>query len=197
MILRNVPANHAFADVIFLHGRGGSERDANRIEPAFRGASICAYRGPITEGSGFSWFLNRAIGVADEASLAQERVRVRAWIDAGVSHRKPWLCGFSNGAAMASSLALADPAAYAGLIMIAGCFVAEPLHEGGLDSMPVLFCRGMLDSVIPAAKFAQASTYLHGDSGARASSIDYAGGHELTPLLLAQIAEWFGKHARS
>src|SRR3546814_5995075 len=83
------------------------------------------------------------------------------WIAADTGRQRPWLCGFSNGAAMAASLLLSNPGAYSGLIMIGGCFAVEDgdLPDNGLLDKPVLFCRGQFDDVIPRHKFEQAEAY--------------------------------------
>src|SRR3546814_5422294 len=107
---------------------------------------------------------------SSDRSLSGETERVGDWIAAETGRQRPWLCGFSNGAAMAASLLLSNPGAYSGLIMIGGCFAVEDgdLPDNGLLDKPVLFCRGQFDDVIPRHKFEQAEAYLSGPSGARA-----------------------------
>lgn len=189
------PGAYRAPDVVFLHGRGGSERDAGPFVPAFRHATLRAYRGPIAQGGGFAWFRHHAIGVADEASLQDEVARVRGWIDADTRWGRPWLCGFSNGAAMAASLLLDDPAAFAGLVMIAGCFAVDALPSDRLAGLPVLFCRGRHDVVIPAPRFAASLAYLGKASGADLTELDYEGGHDAPAVLPAAIAAWFSRYA--
>src|SRR3546814_7035063 len=72
---------------------------------------------------------------------------LRDWIAADTGRRRPWLCGFSNGAAMAANLLIETPEAYAGLIMIGGCFAVEDdaLPAGALAGKQVLVCRGRSD----------------------------------------------------
>src|SRR3546814_2302420 len=88
-------------------------------------ANVRSYRGPLIQGGGFAWFQNSGVGIALPESLAQETAKVRDWIAADTGRRRPWLCGFSNGAAMAANLLIETPEAYAGLIMIGGCFAVE------------------------------------------------------------------------
>lgn len=97
-------------EVVYLHGRGSSEREAGRLLPLLGDAHVRSYLGPLPEGRGFAWFLKTAIAVAEPESLAQELSKVQDWIRADSGYRKPiFLCGFSNGAAMAGSLMLRDP----------------------------------------------------------------------------------------
>src|SRR3546814_19966175 len=97
------------------------------------------------------------------------------WIAADTGRQRPWLCGFSNGAAMAASLLLSNPGAYSGLIMIGGCFAVADgdLPDNGLLDKPVIFCRGQFDDVIPRHHFDQADAYRSGPSGPRATFTAY------------------------
>lgn len=185
------PAQPRAPEIVFLHGRGSSEREGTILLPAFPGAALRAYRGPLREAGGFAWFLNAGIGNAKPESLAKEAPRVARWIAADNGAHAPWLCGFSNGAAMAASLALADPHAYAGLVMIGGCFPSEALPVNGLCQMSVLFCAGQFDTVIPFKKSQRSLDYLTGPSGAKTDHIHYADGHAMPPALLGKIAAWF------
>lgn len=184
------------SELVYFHGRGSAETEAYAVGAAFPGARICAYRAPIPEGAGFAWFRNRGIGVADEESLATSTNQVGGWLRRDFLG-KPWLCGFSNGAAMASGLILAEPDRFAGLIMIGGCLVTEGRPPGRLQAKPVLFCRGSHDAVIPPS-FSRASwEYLSGAAGANAQLLTYEGGHELSPELYQPIGDWFRAHARA
>ncbi|MDB5576368.1 MAG: putative esterase [Bradyrhizobium sp.] len=185
------PSRPSGPEIVYLHGRGSSEREGAGLLPAFPGAALRAYRGPLREGSGFAWFLNAGIGNGRPESLAEEVPKVAQWIAADNGSHAPWLCGFSNGAAMAASLALADPHAYAGLVMIGGCFASDDLPAGRLADLPVLFCKGRFDMVIPSEKSQRALDYLGNRAGARVEYIDYADGHTISPTMLNQIATWF------
>src|SRR3546814_975263 len=93
-------------------------------------------------------------------SLAQETAKVRDWIAADTGRRRPWLCDFSNGAAMAANLLIETPEAYAGLIMIGGCFAVEDdaLPAGALAGKQVLVCRGRSDDIMPRHKRSEEHT---------------------------------------
>ncbi|KUR79581.1 esterase [Novosphingobium sp. FSW06-99] len=181
--------------VVYLHGRGSSEREVTRIVQAFSGASVRAYRAPLREGAGYAWFENQGIGIARTDSLAAELPKVSDWIKTDNGAQRPWLCGFSNGAAMAASLALAEPDAYAGLVMIGGCFATDQLPTARLRAMPVLFCRGDHDTVIPPTKFRQALTYLSDHSRAALDAITYPGGHDVTIDVVTAVSRWFRARA--
>src|SRR3546814_6581487 len=77
-----------------------SEREAGFALPLFGRANVRSYRGPLPQGPGFAWFENAGIGVALPSSLSGETSKVGDWIAADTGRQRPWLCGFSNGAAM-------------------------------------------------------------------------------------------------
>src|SRR3546814_20969287 len=95
--------------------------------------------------------------------------------------RRPWLCGFSNAAAMAANLLIETPEAYAGLIMIGGCFAVEDdaLPAGALAGKQFLVCRGRSDDIMPRHKLEQAESYLTGSSAVRTPPLGYDGSKEL------------------
>lgn len=189
------PEAHSAAEVVYFHARGSSERETGLMVPAFPKATLRGYRGPIPQGDGFAWFKNRGIGEAEADSLRRETARVRDWIGRDGRREQPWLCGFSNGAAMAANLVLEEPDAYKGLVMLNGCFGTETLPSGRLASKPVLFCWSRADIVIPREKTSAALDYLGTESGADLTEICHDYGHEVPRPLLPRIATWFRLHA--
>src|SRR3546814_19854562 len=76
------PDVEAERDVVYLHGRGSSEREAGWALPLFGRANVRSYSGPLIQGGGFAWFQNAGVGIALPVSLAQETAKVRDWIAA-------------------------------------------------------------------------------------------------------------------
>src|SRR3546814_753759 len=91
-----------------------------------------------------------------------------------------------------SDLLIETPEAYAGLIMIGGCFAVEDdaLPAGALAGKQVLVCRGRSDDIMPRHKFEQAESYLTGSSGARTTLLGYDGGHELPLTIKSSVQGW-------
>src|SRR3546814_20685860 len=102
--------------VVYRDGLGGTEREAWFAPPLFGRANVRSDREPLPQGPGFAWFENAGIGGAMPSSLSGETSEVGDWIAADTGRQRPWLCGFSNGAAMAASLLLSNPGAYSGQI---------------------------------------------------------------------------------
>src|SRR3546814_4212131 len=63
-------------DIVYLHGRGSTEREAGFALSLFGNANVRAYRGPIAQGGGFAWFLNAGTGTAVPQSLAHETAKI-------------------------------------------------------------------------------------------------------------------------
>src|SRR3546814_7619120 len=110
------PDVEAERDVVYLHGRGSSEREAGWALLLSGRANVRSYRALLIQGGGFAWFQNAGVGIASPESLAQETAKVRDCIAADTGRRRPWLCGLRNGAAMAANLLIETPEAYAGQI---------------------------------------------------------------------------------
>jgi phospholipase/carboxylesterase len=182
--------------LIYLHGRGSSEREAGQL-PIIPGFRLHAMRAGLREGSGYAWFRNHSIGVADVESLRVAILRFEDALSQEAVIGRPWLFGFSNGAAMAAALVLEKPQAYGGLVMIGGCFAVDDYPAARLKALPVLFCQGADDQVIPQMRFARSWEYLAKPSGANAERLIYPSGHSMTAGLLAQVTDWLGHQANA
>jgi phospholipase/carboxylesterase len=184
--------------VLFLHGRGANEESAALFGEVFPGVSVIAPRGPLREGAGYAWFRNHSPGIADERSLAEQIPLLESWIDADtIPQQSIWLCGYSNGAAMAASLLLSRPHRYRGAMLLSGPLVANrPWPAGRLTDIPVLFSWGDQDRLIPTQLMADSAEYLRGPSGAIASIARTSGGHEMSMHTLETTRTWFAHHAR-
>ena len=183
--------------LIFLHGRGSDEHSVTSIAPAFPDVTSLAPRGPLREGSGYAWFRNQSVGIADQESLKTQVQATATWIDHKIpSLVRPWLCGFSNGAAMAGALVLDQPRRYKGVVMICGPLVSErPWRRGMLKDVPILLLRGDHDLVIPPAIMLETVKYLESDSGASATIANFQGGHEIDAEALSIMHRWFIAHS--
>ncbi len=181
--------------VVLLHGRGSTEREivglADLLTP---GPSYVALRAPIAEGDGYAWFAKRGIGRPVPASLAETMAWFRGWLDdVAPPDRSVVLVGFSGGGAFAGGLLLDDPGRYDGTAVLAGTLPFEagvPTTPGRLHGHPVLVAHSDEDVVIPRELLDRTWDYVTGESGARATALRYAGGHTLTPAVVAALDSW-------
>lgn len=184
--------------VVFLHGRGGSESDVDLLRRSFGDAELVAFRGRLDAGGGYAWFRNISPGIADQESLQAEVLALEQVLDAHNPNAKPWLCGFSNGAAMAAALLLSRPGRYCGGLLLSGPIVdAEPWPESRLRGLSVLMVCGASDQMIPRELLQKSSDYLAKRSGADAALRVVAGGHEISAAKLRAASEWFARQTHT
>jgi len=184
--------------VVFLHGRGGSESDVDLLRRSFGGAELVAFRGRLEAGGGYAWFRNISPGIAHQESLQAEVLALEQVLDAHNPNAKPWLCGFSNGAAMAAALLLSRPGRYCGGLLLSGPIVdADPWPESRLRGLSVLMVYGASDQMIPRELLQKSSDYLAKRSGADAALRVVAGGHEISASKLRVASEWFARQTHT
>lgn len=189
--------------LVLLHGAGGDETSllpvVRRLPRRWNVVLVRAPR-PMPRG-GFFWypvhFRRRGVHVdAHQVEAALARL-------AGFLDRLPQLCrydsgrvvlaGFSQGAALASALALRQPQRVAGVGMLSGRLLsrveAAALTPGLLPRLRFFIGHGLHDRVLPMALAVQATRWLR-HRGVRVTARAYDAGHETTPAMLAGLAHW-------
>jgi phospholipase/carboxylesterase len=180
--------------ILYLHGRGADETSASLVRPAFSGARLVALRGRLREGAGYAWFRNESPGIADQGSLREEVSALEQALEREFREEEIWLCGFSNGAAMAASLLLSKPGRYRGALLLSGPIVdQQPWPAQRLKDLRVLFVYGSEDRAIPKQLMLASVAYINGLSGARASVIEVPTGHEISDITLHTVSRWFSE----
>ena len=184
--------------MVFLHGRGGSESDADVLCDAFGEVELVAFRGRLIAGGGYAWFHNVSPGIADNESLRGEVLALEQALDTRFPNHKPWLCGFSNGAAMAAALLLSRPGRYCGGLLLSGPIVdPKPWPQDRLRGLAVLTVYGAGDRLIPHELLQQSSEYLTQQSGAEATLRVVADGHEISAAKLRIASAWFARRTKT
>ena len=188
--------------VVFLHGRGADENDlidlASDLPRAYAYASV---RGPLAlpEG-GFRWFEDRGVARPVAKSLNGAVGGLRAWLDgpatAEFDRSRTYLLGFSAGMMTAGALLLADPARFAGAVLLSGAIATDlgSATPGRLAGVPVFNGHGTLDTMIPSDLVVQTQRYLRDASGALLTERAYPHAHSISRREVADIAAWFGEH---
>lgn len=181
MRTQGVALEEASGVVILLHGRGGSAQDILSLGQGMYFPRL-AYLAP--EAAGNSWYPNSFLApVADnEPWLSSALRRVASVIElaerAGVPAKSIVLCGFSQGACLATEFIARHPRQYAGLIAFTGGLIGPPgsdlTHEGNLADMPALLSSGDPDAHVPWQRVRDSATILTG-MGARVTLKRYPG----------------------
>lgn len=179
--------------VVFLHGCGLGPGSAQSIARAFPGACLLAPEGGLVLRHGRTWFDNKRIGVARPDSVAAAEDRFLAWWQDGpLAGRPAWLCGFSNGGALAGHLLMRHPDRFRGAALLSAPLVLPPWPDGALSGKPVLYAHGgASDTVVDATFYAAAEAYLTGPAGCEATIRSYPIAHAVAPDVVDDLATWF------
>jgi predicted esterase len=147
------PLEQADCALILLHGRNGSAEDLLAPEAANR-----------------TWYPNSflAARASNEPFLSSALHRVESLVQtvaaAGIPPQRIVLCGFSQGACLATEFVATHPAPYAGLIAFTGGLIGPPgtsfTFTGDLARMPALLLTGDPDPHVPFARVEESAAVL-------------------------------------
>ena len=196
-IHRFVPGDTRRTPLLLLHGSGGNEHDllplAERIAP---GHALVSPRGQVNE-DGITRFFRRAPDGAwdsDDLKLRTEQLADFLRNARGAyGLPKPVVLGYSNGANIAWSLLLAEPAALSGAILMRAMLPFDPRPLPDLANLPVLMLTGRHDELIPPQQAGLLAALL-GEAGADATFEMLEAGHGLTEEDLRLAAGWLARH---
>lgn len=141
--------------LLVLHGTGGNENDlvplTKLISP---NATILSPRGNVLENGMPRFFRRLAEGVFDLEDLHRRTAELGAFLtDAASAHGfaldRVIALGFSNGANIAASLMLAEPALLRRAILVRAMVPFEPATPPDLRGASVLVSAGRTDPIIP------------------------------------------------
>jgi phospholipase/carboxylesterase len=117
----------------------------------------------------------------------------------GADPARVWLYGFSQGATMTFSLALARPDLVRGLVAQAGRVLPQSLSRAAapaaLASLDGLVQHGRADDVIPVERGHEARDLLAPLLGPRLTYREYDLGHSISDESVADAAEWLAARA--
>ena len=182
------PLRSAKGAIVLLHGRGGSAEDILSLaQPLYR--SGLAYLAP--QAAGNTWYPYSFLApIAQnqpwlDSALRKVEATVRLATDAGISADRIVLCGFSQGACLATEFVASHPRRYAGLIAFTGGLIGPPgsdlTHTGSLEGTPAFLGSGDPDPHVPFERVQQSATVLTA-MGAAVTVRRYPGRpHTITP----------------
>ncbi len=150
------PLEQAAAAVILLHGRGSSAEDILGLATEMYDDRV-AYLAP--EAAGHRWYPYSFMAPIAEnepwltSALAKVAATVQLALDANIAREHIVICGFSQGACLASEFVARHPARYGAMIAFTGGLIGPPdadlHHPGDLAGMPALFSSGDPDPHVP------------------------------------------------
>lgn len=175
------PLDQAKGGVILLHGRGGSAEDILSITEDLDLRGL-AYLAP--QAAGNSWYPNSFLAPREQnepwlrSALSKVGAVVKTIEDTGIASERIVVCGFSQGACLASEFVASNPRRYAGLVAFTGGLIGPPEadleHPGNLRGTPALFASGDPDPHVPWRRVQQ-SADIFAKMGATVTTRRYPG----------------------
>lgn len=190
-----------------LHGYGANEYDliglADALDSRF---TVVSARAPLSLGNGgYAWFpiafTDEGIKVLDAKPAIQSRNLILRFLDEVVAHyridpKRIFLMGFSQGSAMAYSIALTEPRRLAGMVAMSGRLPDEKLLRIAppeqLKGFPIFVSHGVYDDILPIQNGRDSEARL------RELQIDltykeYPMGHQVSAECLSDISRWLSE----
>jgi phospholipase/carboxylesterase len=165
------PLARASVVMVLLHGRGSTADDILGLAAEFQGvekAERLAFLAPQAAGS--TWYPNSFLAprASNEPWLGSALARVESVVArveaAGIARGHTLVCGFSQGACLATEFIASYPARYAGLIAFTGGLIGPPgsdlAHAGDLKGTPALFLSGDPDPHVPWSRVEESAGVL-------------------------------------
>jgi phospholipase/carboxylesterase len=175
------PLKGAIGAVILLHGRGASAEDILSIAQDLYLPGL-AYLAPQAVGN--TWYPNSFLVPRERnepwlsSALNKVGTVLKTIQDAGISPERIVVCGFSQGACLASEFVATHPRRYAGVIAFTGGLIGPPDanldHAGDLAGTPALFASGDPDPHVPWQRV-QESADIFAKMGAVVTTRRYPG----------------------
>ena len=188
------PGAAAAPTLLLLHGTGGNEHDMLPLGGLMPGANLLSPRGQVLERGMPRFFRRLAEGVFDVDDLRQRAADLAAFLAAaaaayGFDASQVYAMGFSNGANIASALALLHPGALRGAVLFRGMVPLEPDPPPALTGFSALISNGTADPTIPVAETERLAALLQ-RAGADVEVHWQPAGHELMPTDFSAARTW-------
>ena len=187
--------------VVMFHGYGSHEGDLMALSDSLPdGLSCASVRAPQRAGAGFQWFpLSQELGFTTDAVVAAAEPVV-AWLrDEALQHTHVILLGFSQGMAIATTVARHAPDLVDAVVGLSGFTVPVPaddaqadfFHDAELREQPLkmFWGRDPEDPVIPPVLVDLTAEWMQ--EHAEVTKVQYRGiGHGVSPQEVSHVSEY-------
>ncbi len=189
--------------LVLHHGRGTDEHDllplADALDPARR-LHVVTPRAPLQLPGwpGRHWYVVPRVGYPDRQTFDAAyallgELHDELWRRTGITPERTVLGGFSMGAVMSYALGLGpDRPAPAGILALSGFIPTVDGWRPRFDDRPqlgALIAHGSEDPVIDV-EFARAARDRLREAGVALEYREFAGGHQIDPMLLPAMRTW-------
>lgn len=195
-----IPSTNSDNDttLVLLHGTGGNEEDliplGKFLAPE---AALLGIRGKVTEGSAPRFFRRLAEGVFDEQDLIFRTHELAGFLEESVKEyslnsKRLIAVGYSNGANIAASLLLLQPAILSAAVLFRAMVPLTPDSLPQLHGKQVLIHPGKHDPIIPPSNSEHLAKLLQ-EAGADVTVNWQNTGHGLINSDFELAASWIHK----
>lgn len=149
----------AAAAMIMVHGRGATAQDILYLAHEFQAPQVAFF---APQAANNTWYPNRFVApVATNEPWLSSALQVlddliASLVGAGMTHRRIFLLGFSQGGCLATEYAARNPRRYAGVIGLSAGLIEhgdQPrTYTGSLEGTPVLLGCSDVDFHIPVTR---------------------------------------------
>ncbi|MDD8017125.1 MAG: dienelactone hydrolase family protein [Bacteroidota bacterium] len=202
LVYRHLPAQISSPEnptLVMLHGRGSDENDLFGLANQFdKRLTIYSLRAPFEfDFGGFTWFELFDDGTVDDKSFEQSTKAIVQFLYQ-LKTQQLYLMGFSMGAIMSYSLALAQPELCNGIICCSGFAPLQLEHQYKLQellNLHIFASHGINDQLIPIAS-ARKTKELLSQSNANFTYHEYPMAHQINEKCLLDIKEWMDQRLK-
>ena len=176
-----------------FHGTGGNEGQFHGFaEQLLPDAHVCSPRGDVSEQGALRYFRRTGEGVYDMDDLATRTAAMADFIRSerqNVSAADAIGLGYSNGANILASVAMAEPDLVETLVLMHPLIPWAPNDQPGLKGRKVLITAGERDPICPAPSTQALVDYLE-TQGAEVTVHWHPGGHEIAQSEVDAITQF-------
>ena len=184
--------------VFAFHGTGGDERQfVGLVGDILPEAGIVSPRGDVNERGANRFFRRTGEGVYDMDDLALRTQKMAGFVRA---HRAAhegvpaYGLGYSNGANILASVAMAEPELFDRLVLMHPLIPWAPAASPGLAGRAILVTAGRRDPICPLPQTERFVAYLEAQ-GAAVTLHLHEGGHEVRPEELSALGDFLRRRA--
>ncbi len=189
--------------LILFHGVGSNEQDLFSLADYLpKKYVVISARAPITLGTNsYGWYrldLSTGKPIYDFKEAEESRKKIIQFIEQmslkyATKPGNIYLCGFSQGAIMSYSIALANPELISGVAAMSGRLLEEikpfAQSKNKLAHLKFHIAHGTNDRVLPYQNAVDADAYLK-TLGLNPSFHSYSAAHEINSTMLQDLVKW-------
>ena len=180
--------------LLLLHGTGGDEHDMVPLGGLAPGAALLSPRGKVLENGMPRFFRRHSEGVFDVDDLKFRAGELADFVAAAAAHyrfdpSRVIAMGFSNGANIASAVALLHPRVLRGAVLFRAMVPIEPDPLPSLAAFRALISNGRLDPLVASEESERLAKLLQ-RAGADVELHWQPAGHQLMPADFNAARAW-------